>query len=291
MRAFALASLLVLAGMAPAAASELDDTVAALRAVSISRDDKTVVPPAIVQQEARFKRLLRDEAIRALPDVEADRLDLAALKPALDALAHRYASVDDGADDDGADDARAYLPGAIYGNVLDVHAERPGGRPDLVAIVTNVRVACGADASLALLARRHGRWVVVLEVDSGAIHRIDNAFDLFDYRVSPTAADGSFDVVDAHVTPWCTSNWQALRHAVHRVAAHGPARRIFRATESIAIGVDAPVYEIRPRPAGYALHFTTEGPADDPASSRTCTIAFEVRGDRVRRGRTRYGTG
>lgn len=281
MRHFALALLLGTVLALPAAASELDDTVAALRAVTIAEVDNTVVPPALVPLEARFKRLLREEAIRALPDVDADQLDLAALKPALDALARRYASADD-------DDAAAYRSGPIYGYVLDVHAEHPRGRPDLVAIVTNVRVGCGQDASLALLERRQGRWRDVLDVDAGAIRHIDDAFYMFDYQVGPVARDGSFTVVDAHVTPWCQSNWRALRHAVHRVPARGAARAIFHGAESITIGVADPVYEIRLGSAGYSLHFTAEGPADDPASWRSRTMSFDVRGDHVRHARTRF---
>ncbi len=278
--AFALALQLGAALALPATASELDDTVAALRAVPVAEADDTVVPPALVPLEARFKRLLREEAIRALPDVDAGQLDLAALKPALDALAHRYAPTEDG--------FQAYRSGAIYGSVLDVHAEHPRGRPDLVAIVTNVRVGCGEDASLALLARRQGRWADVLDIDSGAIRHIDDAFSLFDYQVGPVAADGSFAVVDAHVTPWCQSNWRALRHAVHRVPARGAPRRIFESAESITIGVADPVYDIRLNSSGYLLHFTAEGPADDPGSWRTRTVAFDIRGRRVRRGRTRF---
>ena len=280
MRYFALALLLGTALALPAAASELDDTVAALRAVPIVEADDTVVPPALVPLEAHFKRLLREEAIRALPDVDADKLDLAALKPALDALVSRHAPAND--DDSG------YRSGPIYGYVLDVHAEHPPGRPDLVAIVTNVRVGCGQDASLALLARRGGRWVELLDIDSGAIRRIDDAFLMLDYQVSRPAADGSFAVVDAHVTPWCQSNWRELQHAVHRVPARGAAREIFHSAESITIGVAEPIYEIRLRPGGYDLRFTTWGPASDPASWRRCTIVFDVRSDRVRRVRTRF---
>ena len=65
MRYFALALLLGTALALPAAASELDDTVAALRAVPIVEADDTVVPPALVPLEAHFKRLLREEAIAA----------------------------------------------------------------------------------------------------------------------------------------------------------------------------------------------------------------------------------
>src|ERR1700712_5489381 len=88
-------------------ASELDDTVAALRAVAVTEETNTVVPVTIVALEARFKRLLRDEAIRERRLVDKDgQVALAALKPALDDVARHYAPADDG---DGA-----YRAVAIY---------------------------------------------------------------------------------------------------------------------------------------------------------------------------------
>ena len=280
MRTLLLAVVSCLACSGTAIASELDDTVAALRAVEVAEADVATVPPRLVALEARFKRLLRDEAIRALPDVDPGQLDLAALKRSLDALARRYARADS---PEGSD--AGFRFGAIYGDVLEVRAEHPRGRPDLLAILANVRVGCGQDTSLALLARRQGRWVEVLDVDAGAIRTISDAYGTFDYSVSPVAADGSFVVAHAHVTPWCQSNWRELRHAVARVPAHGAAR-LFRAShDSIFLGVASPVYTMQARPAGYSLRFTTDGPADDPAGTRACVVDVDVRGDQVRRRR------
>ena len=271
-----IVACLSLAGTA-AGASGLDDVAGALRAMPVADGGDTRLPRPMIPLEARFKRLLRDEAEHLLPDADAAHVDLAALQRRLDALAARFAPADDGDE--------AYRRGPVYGNVLGVRAERPAGHPELLAIRTSVRVVCGSDESLALLERRAGRWIELLAVDSGAIGRIDGAFIDLDYRLGATRADGGFDVVAANVNPWCQSNWQTLRHAVYRVAPAHAARRLFAGNDSIFIGVDAPVYRIGMRPGGYTLSFAAEG--REPGDVQGRDVEFRIAGDRVARGRTR----
>src|SRR5262249_31610959 len=70
----------------------------------------------------------------------------------------------------------------------------------------------------------------------------------------------NFFVVTANVNPWCTSNWQSLRYKVFLIEqGAGEAQTILSKRDTIYLGVDNPVYEIKVRPNSFSLKFHGDG--------------------------------
>ncbi len=106
--------------------------------------------------------------------------------------------------------------GDDFGYLYDVTVHQPERHPDLMAVVTNLTIPCGSDASLNLYRRTGATWQLILVAESNGYVEISGAQGSFQFAISPPDDERNWFVVTADVNPWCSSNWQQLRYKVLR---------------------------------------------------------------------------
>jgi len=259
---------------------KLHDVVEQLRAIDTGgkRNPSGDVPPAAQKLLPEFKAGLREIIGRTLnehPSSSSEALHkqiLADLKKegidVLNAVQHDGYYTADGDD---------------FGSLYDVTVRQPARHSDLMAVVTNLTIPCGSDASLNLYRRNGAGWQLILVEESNGYKDISGGQGSFQFGVSPPDADGNWYVVAADVNPWCSSNWQQLRYKVLRPGegANRPAVLLDEHT-SVYLGTDLP-YKLTLNPHGFELHIVAAQGLDDSILTREHVRNYEVSGDRVTR--------
>lgn len=173
--------------------------------------------------------------------------------------------------------------GDDFGNLYDVTVRQPARHSDLMAVVTNLTIPCGSDASLNLYRRNGAAWQLILVEESNGYKDISGGQGSFQFAVTPPDAEGNWYVVAADVNPWCSSNWQQLRYKVLRPGedADHPAVLLDEHT-SIYLGTEQP-YRLNLNPHGFEFHIVGAQGLDDSILTREHVRNYEVSGNRVMR--------
>jgi hypothetical protein len=281
-RVFPLLTFLVFSSFLflQAQTDKLHDVAEQLRAIDTGgkRNPSGDVPPAAQKLLPQFKSGLREIIARTLNEHSSSsaetlhKLILADLKKAgIEALnpvqREGYYTAD----------------GDDFGNLYDVTVRQPARHSDLMAVVTNLTIPCGSDASLILYRRNGTAWQLILVEESNGYKDISGGQGSFQFAVSPPDAEGNWYVVAANVNPWCSSNWQQLRYKVLRPGedADHPAV-LFDEHTSIYLGTEQP-YRLNLNPNGFELHIVGAQGLDDSILTREHVQNYEVSGNRVTR--------
>jgi hypothetical protein len=179
---------------------------------------------------------------------------------------------------------RYYTPeGDDFGYLYDVTVRQPSRHPDLMAVVTELTIPCGSDASLYLYRRSGATWQLTLVAESNGYADITGAQGSFQFAVSPPDDQGNWFVIAADVNPWCSSNWQQLRYKVlrpgedvnHTVVLLDEHRNIY-------LGADQP-YRLTVNPHGFEIRNVAYQALDTSILTRVHVQKYEVSGNRVKR--------
>lgn len=173
--------------------------------------------------------------------------------------------------------------GDDFGNLYDVTVRQPARHSDLMAVVTNLTIPCGSDASLNLYRRNGSAWQLILVEESNGYKDISGGQGSFQFAISPPDTSGNWYVVAADVNPWCSSNWQQLRYKVLRPGedASHPAVLLDEHT-SIYLATDQP-YRLALSSHGFELHLMAAQGLDDSILTREHLQNYEVNGSHVTR--------
>jgi hypothetical protein len=173
--------------------------------------------------------------------------------------------------------------GDDFGYLYDVTVRQPARHPDLMAVVTNLTIPCGSDASLNLYRRNGAAWQLILVAESNGYADISGAQGSFQFAISPPDDEGNWFVIAADVNPWCSSNWQQLRYKVLHPGedAHHPVVLLDEHT-SIYLGTDQP-YRLTVNSQGFEIRSVAAQGLDDSILTREHILRYEVSGKRVTR--------
>lgn len=199
-------------------ALSIASTLGALRGVQVPEEPfATDVPPAVRVLLAGVKGDLRDMATFLMRDQPAAG-DVTAVnvQRAMTAALH----------DAGALESCQ----SQYGTLSAPKVTSPA--PDLVAVVTDLAIPCGDDASLFLFRHDPDGWHLVLDREKNDYESVSGAAGSFEFRVSPPDGRGSRLVATADINPWCSSNWQSLRWDLFRLTPG------WRDPETVASGTE-----------------------------------------------------
>ena len=256
------------------------DVVEQLRAIDTGgkRNPSGDVPPAAQKLLPQFKSGLREIIGRTLNEHSSSspetlhKLILADLKKAGIEAQNQFQR-----------DGYYMADGDDFGNLYDVTVRQPSRHSDLMAVVTNLTIPCGSDASLNLYRRNGAAWQLILVEESNGYKDISGGQGSLQFAVSPPDADGHWYVIAADVDPWCSSTWQQLRYKVLRPGedANHPVVLLDEHT-SIYLGTEQP-YRLTLTPQGFELHIVAAQGLDDSILTREHVQNYEVRGDRVTR--------
>jgi hypothetical protein len=173
--------------------------------------------------------------------------------------------------------------GDDFGYLYDVTVRRPARQPDLMAVVTNLTIPCGSDASLNLYRRMGATWELLLVAESNGYEDVAGAQGSFQFAVSPPDDDGNWFVVTADVNPWCSSNWQQLRYKVLRPGEDANHSVVLLDEHTIVyLGTDQP-YRLTVNPQGFEIHNVASQGLDASILTREHVHKYEVSGNRVTR--------
>jgi hypothetical protein len=202
---------LVLLAQSPASAqsSQIPKIVRELRAIPLGEPISTDVSPTARSLLKRLKKELRDltEAVlNGQPAATPDTFRKALLAKFQASGFGLEVSGEAGGDSTQEDDG--------YGYLEDVTVRQPSGK--LLAVVITLQIPCGSDSSLYLFEQRGASWKPVLADEANDYSTVAGAQGSFQYAVSPPDGDRGWFVVAGDVSPWCGSNWQALRYKVMR---------------------------------------------------------------------------
>jgi hypothetical protein len=255
---------------------DISSTARALQAfdaaAAYERGDK--IPTEVRDLLTRLKHQLRDLIERTLDDGVGPRSTPAAARARVLAALRREGVSTGGPEDDVH----------TFGSVVAINFTRPRGHPELLAATTTVSVHCGDDGSLYLFRRAGARWRLVLAEEANGYEDVSGAQGRFDFRVSPPDARGRFFVVTANVNPWCTSNWQALRYRVLRVAddPYRP-RLLLSGEETIYLGTELEGFRLGATADAFTLRFDAGQRLDPGILIRPHVLKFRVEGERAAR--------
>ncbi len=173
--------------------------------------------------------------------------------------------------------------GDDFGYLSDVTVRQPERHPDLVAVVTNLTIPCGSDASLNLYHRTGATGQLILVAESNGYADISGAQGSFQFAIAPPDGEGNWFVVTADVNPWCSSNWQQLRFKVMRPGKDiSDAQVLLDEHTTIYLGVDQP-YRLTVSPGGFEIRHVAAQGLDDSIMTRVHVQKYEVNGNRVTR--------
>jgi hypothetical protein len=173
--------------------------------------------------------------------------------------------------------------GDDFGYLSDVTVRQPPRHPDLMAVVTNLTIPCGSDASLNLYRRIGVTWQLILVAESNGYADIRGAQGSFQFAISPPDDDGNWFVVTADVNPWCSSNWQQLRYKVLRPGdeVSHPVVLLDEHT-TVYLGIDQP-YRLTVNPHGFEIRNVASQGLDASILTRVHIQKYDVSGNRVTR--------
>jgi len=281
-RVFSLLALLIIAPFTflHAQADKLQAVVEQLRAIDTGgkRNPSGEVPPTAQKLLPRFKSGLREIIGRALNDHSSSspetlhKLILADLKKAgIEALSLVQR------------DGYYTADGDDFGYLYDVTVHQPERHPDLMAVVANLTIPCGSDASLNLYRRTGATWQLILVAESNGYVEISGAQGSFQFAISPPDDEGNWFVVTADVNPWCSSNWQQLRYKVVRPGAEANRSLVLLDEHSsIYLGTDQP-YRLVANPSGFEIRSVASQGLDESILTRVHVRKYEVSGNQVTR--------
>ncbi|HKV62121.1 MAG TPA: hypothetical protein VJO16_09420 [Candidatus Acidoferrum sp.] len=281
-RVFLLLTFLILSPLhfLQAQTAKLHDLAEQLRAIDTGgkRNSSGDVPPAAQKLLPQFKAGLREIVGRTLNEHSSSSPE-ALHKQILAGLKKEGIDVLNSAQRDGYYTA----DGDDFGSLYDVTVRQPARHSDLMAVVTNLTIPCGSDASLSLYRRDGVAWQLILVEESNGYKDISGGQGSFQFGISPPDADGNWYLVTADVNPWCSSNWQQLRYKVLRPGedATHPSVLLDERT-SIYLGTDLP-YKLTLSPQGFELHIVAAQGLDDSILTREHVQNYEVSGSRVTR--------
>ncbi len=173
--------------------------------------------------------------------------------------------------------------GDDFGYLYDVTVRQPERHPDLMAVVTNLTIPCGSDASLYLYRRTGATWQLILVTESNGYADISGAQGSFQFTISPPDDEGNWFVVVADVNPWCSSNWQQLRYKALRPGDDvNHSVVLLDEHSSIYLGTDQP-YRLRVNPRGFEIRSVGSQGLDDSILTRVHVQKYEVNGNHVTR--------
>src|SRR5260370_34794570 len=153
--------------------------------------------------------------------------------------------------------------GDDFGYLSDVTVRQPERHPDLVAVVTNLTIPCGSDASLNLYRRGGTTWQLILVAESNGYADISGPQGSFQFAISPPDGEGNWFVVAADVNPWCSSNWQQLRSKSLRPGEDfNQSQVLLDEHTTIFLGVDQP-YRLTVNPRGFESRSVAAQGLDD----------------------------
>lgn len=236
------------------------------------------VPPAAQKLLPQFKAGLRERIGRSLnthydaPVEEMRGLILSDLKKS-------GIEVLQGMESDGSETPE----GDEFGYVYNVTVRQPEKHDDLLAVVTNLTIPCGSDASLSLYQRNGMSWQLILVSEANGYADITGARGSFQFGVSPPDAEGRWFVVTADVNPWCSSNWQQLRYKVLRPgedAMH--PQKLLEENTPVYLNADPP-YRLTVDREGFQVREVAYQSLDASILTRLHVQKYGVRGDRVTR--------
>ena len=281
-RTFRLLTLLLLSPftLLQAQSDKLHDVAEQLRSIDTGgkRNPSGDVPPAAQKLLPQFKAGLREIIGRTLNEHSSSspetlhKLILADLKNAGIETLNQFQR-----------DGYYTADGDDFGNLYDVTVRQPARHSDLIAVVANLTIPCGSDASLNLYRRNGTAWQLILVEESNGYKDISGGQGSFQFGVSSPDADGNWYVVATDVNPWCSSNWQQLRYKVLRPGddANHPAVLLDEHT-SVYLGTDLP-YRLTLGSHGFELHIVAAQGLDDSILTREHVQNYEVSGNRVTR--------
>ncbi len=281
-RLFALLTFLLFSGGAglQAQTDKLQAVVERLRAINTRSEGNPSgdVPPSAQKLLPQLKAALREiigrtinEHYSSSPEILHDSILSDLKKAGIEALSRvqreGYYTAD----------------GDDFGYLSDVTVRQPERHPDLVAVVTNLTIPCGSDASLNLYRRTGGAWQLILVAESNGYANISGAQGSFQFTISPPDNEGNWFVVAADVNPWCSSNWQQLRYKVLRPGEDfNHSQVLLDEHTTIYLGVDQP-YRLTVNPGGFEIRNVASQGLDDSIMTRVHVQKYEVNGDRVTR--------
>jgi hypothetical protein len=173
--------------------------------------------------------------------------------------------------------------GDDFGYLYDVTVRQPARHPDLIAVVTNLTIPCGSDASLNLYRRTGAMWQLILVAESNGYADISGAQGSFQFAISPPDDEGNWFVVAADVNPWCSSNWQQLRYKVLRSGEDvNHAAVLLDEHTTVYLGTDQP-YRLTINPHGFEIWNVASQGLDASILTREHVQKYEVSGNRVTR--------
>lgn len=170
-----------------------------------------------------------------------------------------------------------------HGGELSYRVELAPGRPDLLAVVAEFSIECGADAILVLYQRDGDGWREVMVRRSAPYSEVSGGWMMFQYAVSPPDPQGRWYVATSRVPGWCSSNWRAVHYDLSRVGATPDRPNVFFAgQEGFYLGAEEPPelkadtqhFELRNRDASVDL---------SNVHNRVHVHRFAIEGDRLRR--------
>lgn len=190
----------------PATAADLADTLRALRIESTQPDvpQMGVVPAAIRPLLRRFKQQLLSRVTQMLNSAARFDIDLGAVVMQLRAEVGCHDAVAECAES------------PLFGTVERIDLQRLAGAADRLVLTTELRVPCGADASLYLFQWAGDGWQSDAAFESAEYDDISGA--VMGLRFDPLpSSTGEPILLLAGVHPSCRSNARALELGVHRL--------------------------------------------------------------------------
>ena len=283
-RLFALLTFLILScgAVLQAQADKLQAVVEQLRAIDTRSkgNPSGAVPPSAQKLLPQLKAGLREiigrtinEHYSSSPEILHDNVLSDLKKAGMEALSRVQR------------DGYYTADGDDFGYLSDVTVRQPERHPDLVAVVTNLTIPCGSDASLNLYRRTGTTWQLILVAESNGYADISGAQGSFQFAISPPDGEGNWFVVAADVNPWCSSNWQQLRYKVLRPGEDPHHSQVLLDEHTtVYLGVDQP-YRLTVSPGGFEIRNVASQGLDDSIMTRLHVQKYEVNGDRVTRVR------
>ena len=236
------------------------------------------VPPAAQRLLPQFKAGLRERIGRTLNNhYDAPVEEMRAL--ILTDLKRSGVEILNGIDRGGSETPE----GDEFGYVYNITVRQPEKHDDLLAVVTNLTIPCGSDASLTLYKRDGMSWRPILVEEANGYPDITGALGSFQFAVSPPDPEGRWFVVTADVNPWCSSIWQQLRYKVLRPgqdALH--PQLLLEENTPVYLNADPP-YRLTLDPQGFQVREVAYQSLDASILTRLHVQKYEVSGNRVTR--------
>jgi hypothetical protein len=170
-----------------------------------------------------------------------------------------------------------------YGAIYNVEVERPNQANDLIGVTTSLGVVCGEDTSLYVFERKGSNWKVVLARESNGYEDVSGAQGRFQYAISPRDRSGRYFVVSADISPWCSSNWQAIRYRSERPGSSPSSPAVIASGEGTTFLQDGTAFTLVAAVDSARLEYYGEFRNDGGRLARTHVLSYLIKGNQVTR--------